>query len=504
MINENISEVQSFTRDRVSEVQKFTRDTIWTFLGLGLRSLSGMVNVALLTKSFHTELYGVWAQISVTTVLIAPLVSLGLGTAYIRFMSGEENKEKIRQALGTDIWPVFIIACLILTLSLFFRDGLSVVIFVNPEYVTFVPLTFLWIAVYAMFLESLSYYKALRRIRRVAVIQMSCAILQTVILAILVINGFDLIWVVFSNIVIYGLFFILIFGLIFLEVGIPTLNLNRLKEYLLFGIPVLPTFFLLWIMNSSARYFIAHLLGISYTGIYSVSWSLVNLCSFFITPIAVNVFYTIAGLWEKGEVQKVRSYLEYSTKIFLGLAIPSVVGIAILSQQLLKILTTSEFLTSEGLVLLLGIGIIFSGVYQINSYVIYLIKQTKWLPLIIVATSIISIGFNLFLIPQIGILGAAVSSAVSFFVLAAIVTIWARRAIGYSFDYKFLVKVVIGSLVMALCLYFIRVDGILGIILGIIAGAAIFGAALFLMKAFSTQERQLMRETISGLVPRSN
>jgi O-antigen/teichoic acid export membrane protein len=231
---------------------------------------------------------------------------------------------------------------------------------------------------------------------------------------------------------------------------------------------------------------------------------LVNLCSFFLTPIALNVFYTIAGLWEKGEVQKVRSYLEYSNKIFLTLAIPGVIGMSILSQQLLKIFTTSEFLTSEGLILLLGIGIIFSGIYQINVYIIFLIKQTKWLPFILATASIISIGLNLVLIPRIGILGAAVSSAMSFFVLATIVTIWARSAIRYSIDFKFLVKVIIGSLLMALCLYFIRVDGVCGVILAIIVGVSIFGMLLFLMRAFSAQERQLMRETISGLVPRLN
>jgi len=486
----------------VLEVQKFTRDTVWTFSGLGFRTLLGLVTVALLTKSFHTELYGVWAQISVTTGLIAPLLTLGLDTAYIRFLAGEENREKLRHALGAVIWPVLSIGCLILIFSLFLRESLSVAIFVNPEYITFVLLTFLWVVAQAMFVLSLCYYKALRRIKRAAVTQMSCAILQIAILAMLVINGFELQWVVLSNIVILGLFVVTTFSLIFLEIGIPTPNFHGLKEYLLFSIPMLPSMLFLWIMNSSARYFIAHLLSISQTGIYSVSWSLVNLCSFFITPIAVNVFYTISGLWEKGEVQKVKSYLEYSNKIFLTLAIPSVVGMSILSQQLLKILATSEFLTSEGLVLLLGIGIIFSGIYQINVYIILLTKQTKWLPFIAAIASIIAVGFNFVLIPRIGIIGAAVSNVVSFFVLATIVTIWARKAIRYNIDSKFLAKVVTGSLVMALCIYFIRVEGVFGIILAVIAGAAIFGIALFLMRAFSAQERQLMRETISGLVPR--
>ena len=483
------------------EIQKFTRDTVWTFSGLGFRSLLGLATVALLAKSFHTELYGVWAQISVTTGLVAPLLTLGLDTAYIRFLAGEENREKVRQALGAVIWPVLSAGFLILIISFFLRKSLSVAIFVSPENIDFVLLTFLWIIAQAMFLLSLCYYKALRRIKRVAVTQISCALLQIAILAALVINGYELQWVVLSNIVVIGLFVVATFSLIFLEIGMPRLTLRGLKEYLFFSIPMLPSVLFLWIMNSSARYFIAHILGISETGIYSVSWSLVNLCSFFITPIALNVFYTIAGLWEKGEVQKVSSYLEYSNKIFLTLAIPSVVGLSLLSQQLLEILATSEFLTSEALVLLLGIGIIFSGIYQINVYVIFLIKQTKWLPFLVAIASLISIGLNLVLIPRIGITGAAVSSVASFLFLATIVTIWARKVIKYNVDYKFLAKVVVGALVMAPCLYFMKVEGIFGIILAIVVGVVIFGTVLFLTRAFSAQERGLIRRTISGIIP---
>ncbi|MDP3879103.1 MAG: polysaccharide biosynthesis C-terminal domain-containing protein [Dehalococcoidales bacterium] len=504
MINENASEVQTFVRGTVDEVRKFTRDTIWTFSGLGFQSVVGLVTVAFLTKSFPAELYGVWAQISVTTALLAPILTLKLDSAYIRFLSGQQNREKIRQSLGIVIWPVFSIGFLLLVISWILRESLSAAIFVDSRYMPFVSLTFLWTAVRALFGLSLCYYKALRRIRRVAVMQIGCSLLQTAILAILIINGFDLIWVVFSNIIIQGLFVILVLGLIFLETGVPTLHIRGLKEYVLFSIPILPSALLFWTMNSSSRYIITHLLGLSYAGIYSVSWSLVNLISFFITPVAANVFYTVSGLWEKGEVQKVKSYLQYSTKIFLCLAIPAIVGLSMLSQRLLSVLTTSEFLSGELLIFFLGVGVIFSGVYQINVYVVYLVKETGRLPLVIALAAIINVGLNLVLIPQIGIIGAAVSSMVSHFTLATIVTVWAQKAIGITIDSKLLVKVVAGSVVMALALYFIRVDGIFGIILAIVTGATIFGTALFLMRAFSDRERRLMKETIAGLVPRLN
>jgi len=152
--------------------------------------------------------------------------------------------------------------------------------------------------------------------------------------------------------------------------------------------------------------------------------------------------------------------------------------------------------------LLVALGTIFLGIYQMNVYVILLVKQTKWLPLMIGVAAATNAGINIALIPRIGIMGAAISTIVSYFVLAAIVTLWARKAVGYEIDLKFLGKVIIATLAMACCLRFIPASSIWGIILAMIAGAAIFALGLFLSRAFSREDRRLIRQAISGLSPR--
>jgi O-antigen/teichoic acid export membrane protein len=197
----------------------------------------------------------------------------------------------------------------------------------------------------------------------------------------------------------------------------------------------------------------------------------------------------------------VRIYLEYSTRLFLTLAIPAAFGLALLSQPLLKILTTSQYLAGSELVLLVAIGTIFLGIYQINMYIILLVQQTKWLPLMILAATIISVGINATFIPRIGIIGGAIATIASYFVLAVIVTFWARKAISYRFDLKFLGKVIGASLVMALCFYFLKVNGVLEIIVVIIGGMVIYGCALLIMRAFSEQDKRLVKQTLNGIIP---
>lgn len=156
-----------------------------------------------------------------------------------------------------------------------------------------------------------------------------------------------------------------------------------------------------------------------------------------------------------------------------------------------------------GLVLLVALGTIFLGIYQINVYIILLAQQTKWLPLMIAIAGFTNAGINLVLTPKVGIIGAAISTIVSYFILAAIVTFWVRKSIGYRVDFKFIAKVLLATVIMGVCVRFIPTSGALGVATAVIASAAIYALGVFLSKAFSKEDIRLIREALSGLKPHS-
>ena len=191
---------------------------------------------------------------------------------------------------------------------------------------------------------------------------------------------------------------------------------------------------MLWIVGTSDRYFITHFLGLSQTGIYTSSDTLGGLIALFYGPIQFVLYPMLARLWEEKRHTTIKNYMEYSTKLYLTLAIPAVAGIALLSQPLLRLITTSQFLIGNTLVFLIAAGTLFLGIYNIDVNVILFSKKSKLLPLMIGAVSILNVVSNVILIPHIGMLGAAISNIVSFFVLALIVGIWARKRVHYGMD----------------------------------------------------------------------
>jgi O-antigen/teichoic acid export membrane protein len=483
----------------VTEPQKFASDVVWVAVSQALVLLTGLGTLPALTKCYSAEIYGAWVQIVVTVGLMTLILALYLQNATVRFLAAEEDTEKRRRAFGAMLWPILAFACFLVIVSLLLRQDLSILMFADSKYAYLIPLIFLWASMEALFAFSLSYLLARGKIKRLSIIQISLAITKMAVIVMLALAGYGLGWIIVCIIASETFFVIVVFGMIIKEIGWPRPALEGLRGYLAFSIPQIPSGILLWVIGASDRYFITHLLNLSQTGIYSASYAIGSLISLFYFPLHVVLFPTVSRLWEQEELSKVRNYLEYSTKLFLTLALPGAAGLYILSQPLLGILTTSDYLVGGRLILLVALGIMLLGVYQINSYVILLVKQTKWLPLIVAIAAVTNAGFNLTLIPKVGIMGAAISAIVSYFILAAIVTVWARRVISYKVDIKFLAKVIAGTLLMAFCLSFINISGILGIIITAVAGVMIFALALWLLKAFSTEDRKLIKEIILGL-----
>lgn len=277
------------------------------------------------------------------------------------------------------------------------------------------------------------------------------------------------------------------------KIGFNTPNFKNLKKYLQFSIPQIPSGILLWIIDSSDRYFITNILNLTQTGIYSASYALGTTISAFYIPISFVVFPLISRFWENKNIEDVKRYLEYSTKIFLTLAIPSVVGLLIVSEPLLVLLSSSDFVSGGGfLTFLIALGMLFFGLYQINLYVICLVEKTHAIPVIAFLGALINIILNLVLIPQIGIMGAAVSTTIAYFLLALIILVWAKNEIDYTVNLVFLSKIIIASILMGLALKILPINTIIDLFIVIVVGLLIYCICVILIRAFSEEEKKFI------------
>ena len=241
------------------------------------------------------------------------------------------------------------------------------------------------------------------------------------------------------------------------------------------------------------------MLDLTQLGIYAASYSLGNIIMFISMPIVFILYPQLVRLWESNERIRLRLYLESSLKLFIALAVPAAVGLFILSQSLLSIMTTPEYAVGGVLVLLLSCGILFYGIYQITVCIICLREQTKWLPVALVIPVAVNIIINMILVPELGIIAAAYAMLSAYFLMALIVSIWAWRIFEYSFFPVFVLKIVIATTLMALSLSLIRLNGIIYLVVATVAGIIIYSGILFILRAVSKDDRIIISEIIAGL-----
>ncbi|RJQ40916.1 MAG: hypothetical protein C4555_00715 [Dehalococcoidia bacterium] len=481
------------------ERSKFVNDVIWTGVFQITSALANLVILSVFAKFYTPEIYGVWVQVTVTLALLAPILSLHLGTAVIRFLAGEPDKVKRQQAFSAMLWPVIAFASVAFFISLGLQQTLSVFLFGDARYDSLIPLVFSWVLLDTVLWFLLSYLQARRKISKLSVIRISFAMGRIAVVTILAWAGYDLKGIIAYQVALEAIVVASIFALIIREIGFPKLDFTGLKGFLVFSIPQIPSGILYWVISASDRYFITHLLNLSQAGIYSAYYTLASTISFLFSPITFVLFPTLSKFWEQKQPQRVKTYLEYSTRVFLTLAIPGTAGLYVLSRPLLSILTSSEFLAEGEIVLLVAFSMLFAGIYYINLYIIYLVQQTKWIPLMIGVAAVANAGLNVVLIPAVGIIGAAVSSIISYLILAVVVSIWAGRSVRYQIDFKFLIKVILAATVMAVCLEFINISGVIGIIVMVLIGLIIYALGLWLLRAFSASDRQLVKKIIADL-----
>ena len=194
------------------------------------------------------------------------------------------------------------------------------------------------------------------------------------------------------------------------NIGFKLTKFQNLREYLTFGLPMIPSMFSYWIVDSSDRYIIGILLGTAFVGYYNPGYTLGLLIMMLIAPISVIIIPVLSKHYDENNMIEVRNMLKYSLKYYLAIAIPSVIGISLLSKELLLILTTPE-IALKGFIItpFTATSALFYGILVIFSQIIILKRNQNCSKMPLFA-AIFNIILNLLLIPYFGILGAAIAT----------------------------------------------------------------------------------------------
>jgi O-antigen/teichoic acid export membrane protein len=290
---------------------------------------------------------------------------------------------------------------------------------------------------------------------------------------------------------------LLIWILIQIGVPVPLISLKEatssIRKFLPYSAPLIFTTLFLWLTRSLDRFLIVQIIGLTSVGIYGVAIQLASLVFIVLKPINFVLFPRVSSAWIKGDKNDVSRYFSQALTLTLVFSTPLLVGIFSTSEGLIRLLAGEQYISGHGLILCLLVACLALMVYQNHLYVVHLIEKTYLLPLLFVSTSIINLIIGYVLTMKMGLIGAGISRAFTLFLMALIVTIWARRHVRFRVNWGLVVRVGLASFIMGLALKWISMDSWESLLIKIFTGCVIFLLSLVLLRVLNKENLSLIK-----------
>jgi O-antigen/teichoic acid export membrane protein len=462
-----------------------------------LISLSGLILLPILTKTLPIEDYGTYVQITVTIGLFPGIVMLGLPYTMVRFLAAAKSREEIQEGYYS-IAGITILSAGLASVILFLLAGpLAAALFDGRTTVT--EILALTVFLECINLLQYNYFRTFQQIKRYSSLLFLKTCLQLVLVGALVLAGYGIFGATVGLLAANLLLFLVMGVLIVSEIGITVPKFRHLREYLSFGIPTVPGNISSWVVNSSDRYMITWFMGAAYVGYYSPGYTLGYIINMLFTPLAFMLPATLSKYYDESNIETVRTVLSYSKKYFLTLAIPSVVGLSLLSKPLLVILTTPEIAEHGYLITLFAsLGTLFYGVRSIDSQILILEKKTMITGQIWLLTGFLNIVLNFYFIPAFGILGAAVTTLATYVMAYLILGYISRKYLILPKDHQFVGKCFLASTIMAAILLYLNPVELYEILMTLIVCIIVYTGTLLALKGFTPNEIDVFKKIFSS------
>jgi O-antigen/teichoic acid export membrane protein len=477
--------------------QKFARDVGLVGIVQVLTNLSSFLLLPIMTKSLGTYYYGLWGLINITVSLISPFALMGLSIGLVRFLSSETEKGKIREAVYSILLFVTVSGLLASFLLYIFAEPLATFVFKEQKATYFIQAGSLLILLSVIEPITLFYFRIFRQIKKLSYLTLFEALGKLLLILVLLKMGYGLLGVIAATLTVQAVIILIAFLTIVSQIGFIIPRFIYLKEYLQFSLPLTPNNFVRWVTDSSDRYLVTYFLGLNSVGIYSAACSFGSLIQLFVSPFQLILLPALSKLYDENKNDEITIYISHSLRYFLLVSIPAVFTLSSLAKPLLRIFTTQDFLSGWLVIPIIALSGLLAGIFQIFVNVVFLVKETKSMTYINLTAAVLNVLINLFLIPLIGILGAAVSTLLAYFLMAILCMHISLKYFKHEFYFHDISKSILSSVAMY---FFISHFEILTVLeLSEVAGMSmlIYLFSMFLLGGFNDHEISLIKRYLN-------
>lgn len=229
--------------------------------------------------------------------------------------------------------------------------------------------------------------------------------------------------------------------------------------------------------------------GTKYVAFYSIANKLVRLVLVLVTTLGTVTIPRLSHCLEENNIEKYEIYINISLKYILFIAVPSTVGIFLLSKEIILIMAGETFIQSILTMQIVSVIILIVGLaYFIGFQVLYPYNLERYYTYAVTLAAIINFIFNYIFIPKYAQNGAAVGTVVAELIGVLIMLYLAREKLKKINFYKVEnLKYFAATLIMGIIIFFLKklnLSNLEKLIISVILGGITYLIVLLLLKEY--------------------
>ncbi len=408
--------------------------------------LISIIMIPIYTRFLNPDDYGRLELIFLTSTVISTFMGRGISSAALRFYFEYDAKKDRQEVISTAlIFSIIICLCAVLLFS-YFSTLISMIILDSKEYRNIFIMVFIVIFLYLTEEIPLAYIRANEKslfFVIISFIKLLFLLILNIYLVVILKKG---IWgIVVSNLVVNMLSWVLLVSYTF-HYSKLKFSFFKLKEIVKYWLPLIIVAFSMFVLNSADRFFLKRFTNFKEVGLYALGYKFAIILNYLIIqPFMANYSPYRFSIMKRPDAKEIYSrVLTY----FLFVIISAGLTISVLIKEILSILVAPSYLNAYKIVAPAVVGYIFLGAYFICQIGIYLQKQTKRISAILLICALFNLVMNWLLIPRFHMYGAALSTALSFALLAIITNFYSQKLYRISYERDRIIKLIITALVI--------------------------------------------------------
>lgn len=263
-------------------------------------------------------------------------------------------------------------------------------------------------------------------------------------------------------------------------------NKAEFSNYAAYGLPLVATFALVWVVTSSDRALLSYFMGDEATGVYAAGYDLAqNSLGLLLAIINTAATPLVINALERRGVDAAKAQLKENGELIFAVAFSGAAGLIAIGPQLLHYFVGADF--REGALIVFPWIALSAAIVGIKSFhfdiAFHVSKKSKWLVISNGAAAVVNVIANVALIPRYGILGAAWATIIAFFVAMVFSCIIGKGV----FPMPRLLTVALRPVFIAVILYLLVsyvghfTNGLIGLMVCLVLGMAVFVTSLLIL-----------------------